>query len=73
MEKILVVAGNRKQFDSWIREHVIAERDMFVYADAKAFYGMRYAAVLKIGTYYENNDWGHIRDAISHYFPDSNY
>lgn len=70
MDKILVMAGNREQFHNWVHSSVVAEPDMFVCADAHALLGSRYSAIIKIGTYYEHNDFDEIRAWAHHYFPE---
>lgn len=72
METILVIAGNKAQFDNWLRDFVVAEPGMFTYADAHSLLGRRYSAILKIGTYYEHRDFEDIRNWVHHYFPEIN-
>lgn len=55
---IAVIAKNQQQFDVWLRDLSDADRDKFVYfGSASNFRGREFTDVIKIGTYWENDEW----------------
>lgn len=67
MEKILVIAGNKKQFDYFMEG--VYPKDKFVYFDGvRSMYGIKYSGYIKYGTYDDRKDWYEISDLLDRYF-----
>lgn len=69
MKKILVVTGNRKQFDFWCCVHGVNPRDSspFVYfSDMEKIRSCEFSMIIKYGTWYErrNIDWNVITSRV---------
>ena len=59
----IVVAGNRKQFDDYVRQFPEELRREFVYAsDDQVIRGIEAKAIIKVGTWYERDDAHDILD-----------
>ena len=54
--KIAVIAGNKKEFDNFIK-YSCMNKNLYIYiAERKCWRGCRFTDVLSIGTYFERKD-----------------
>ena len=55
MIKGLVIAGNKEEFNTWIKKNKFKKKD-YMYATEYYWAGLHMVPVIKIGTWYERRD-----------------
>jgi hypothetical protein len=62
MNKIIVLAGNREQFESYLNENGLTDSDAIYGYDPIRLYGIRASKVEVIGTFWERKDASKIKE-----------
>lgn len=62
----LVLAGNQREYEKWIRDHGLTKRDAPAISKPDSIRGLtlRPGDVIKVGTWYERSDLGEIEQNI---------
>lgn len=64
---ILVLAGNRQQFEHWLDEKGLTDTDARHGYEPRVIMGNRYSAVIEIGTFWERKDARKLRNFVKDY------
>jgi len=57
MKKVIIFAGNKRQFDNYVRNEPRLPEGCFYVSEPEHIAGMRGVPYLLVGTYWENKAW----------------
>jgi len=66
MEKILILAGNKKQFEHFLNDvyPIEARKDFIFIGRIQDFLGIRVKYIIEVGTFWKNKDSDEIRNIV---------
>ena len=56
MQKVLILAGNREQYEQWLADNGRTRQTAFYCYDKERIIGVEVSSVLTIGTFWERKD-----------------
>ena len=62
MKKIIVLAGSRQEFEDYLDELGLTYSDALYGYDARSLMGQEFSRVEVVGTFWERNDAGKLKD-----------
>jgi hypothetical protein len=61
MQKIIILAGNRQQFEGYLEHNGLTDSQACYGFDARSLFGIEASGVIEIGTFYERKDASELR------------